>query len=99
MWQLARVADDLGIPVMTYGLRVDFRGEPFPGSAALLALADSLREIRTICHCGRKATMVGRQDSAGAVVRRRLPDLGEGLAADNAVGDRQTRCVDQLVFC
>lgn len=68
VWQLARVADDLGVPVMTYGLRVDFRGEPFPGSAALLALADSLREIRTICHCGRKATMVVRKDADGNVV-------------------------------
>jgi len=68
VWQLARAADDLGVPVMTYGLRVDFRGEPFPGSAALLALADSLREIRTICHCGRKATMVIRRDGAGNVM-------------------------------
>jgi thymidine kinase len=63
--QLARVADDLGVPVMCYGLRVDFRGELFPGSAALLALADDLREARTICHCGRKATMVVRLDAEG----------------------------------
>ncbi len=63
--QLAEVADDLGVPVMCYGLRTDFRGELFPGSAALLALADSLREIRTICHCGRKATMVARMDAEG----------------------------------
>ncbi len=63
--QLARVADDLGQPVMCYGLRVDFRGELFPGSAALFALADDLREVRTICHCGRKATMVVRQDEHG----------------------------------
>ncbi|MFN3274960.1 MAG: thymidine kinase [Paracoccus sp. (in: a-proteobacteria)] len=68
VWQLARVADDLGIPVMCYGLRVDFRGELFPGSAALLALADDLREVRTICHCGRKATMVVRQDAQGRVI-------------------------------
>jgi thymidine kinase len=60
VWQLARAVDDLGVPVMAYGLRVDFRGELFPGSAALLALADELREVRTICHCGRKATMVIR---------------------------------------
>lgn len=60
VWQLARAVDDLGVPVMCYGLRVDFRGELFPGSAALLALADELREVRTICHCGRKATMVAR---------------------------------------
>ncbi len=65
VWQLARVADDLGQPVMCYGLRVDFRGELFPGSAALFALADDLREVRTICHCGRKATMVVRQDEHG----------------------------------
>jgi len=69
VWQLARVADDLGQPVMCYGLRVDFRGRLFPGSAALLALADDLREVRTICHCGRKATMVVRQDEQGRVLR------------------------------
>lgn len=68
VWQLARVADVCGVPVMTYGLRVDFQGQPFPGSATLLAIADSLREIRTICHCGRKATMVIRKDESGAVV-------------------------------
>ncbi|SDW88902.1 thymidine kinase [Albimonas donghaensis] len=66
VWQLADVADDLGIPVMCFGLRVDFRGELFPGSAALLALADSLREVRTICHCGRKATMVARVGADGS---------------------------------
>lgn len=68
VWQLSRVADELGVPVMAYGLRVDFRGEPFPGSATLLAIADTLREIRTICHCGRKATMVIRRDENGDVV-------------------------------
>jgi thymidine kinase len=68
VWQLARVADDLAIPVMAYGLRVDFRGALFPGSAALLALADDLREVRTICHCGRKATMVVRRDADGNAV-------------------------------
>ena len=68
VWQLARVADDLSIPVMAYGLRVDFRGELFPGSAALLALADDLREVRTICHCGRKATMVIRRGDDGKPV-------------------------------
>lgn len=60
VWQLARAVDDLGVPVMAYGLRVDFRGELFPGSAALLAIADVMREVRTICHCGRNATMVIR---------------------------------------
>lgn len=68
VWQLARVADDLGIPVMCYGLRVDFRGELFPGSAALLALADDMREVRTICHCGKKATMVIRRDEQGHAI-------------------------------
>ncbi|SFA96688.1 thymidine kinase [Poseidonocella pacifica] len=60
VWQLARAVDDLNLPVMCYGLRVDFRGKLFPGSASLLALSDELREVRTICHCGRKATMVTR---------------------------------------
>ena len=68
VWQLARAVDDLGVPVMCYGLRVDFRGELFPGSAALLALADEMREVRTICHCGNKATMVARQDAGGRVL-------------------------------
>ena len=65
VWQLARVVDDLGVPVMCYGLRVDFRGELFSGSAALLAIADEMREVRTICHCGKKATMVIRIDESG----------------------------------
>lgn len=65
VWQLARVVDDLGVPVMCYGLRVDFRGQLFPGSATLLALADEMREVRTICHCGRKATMVVRNGPDG----------------------------------
>jgi thymidine kinase len=68
VWQLARAVDDLGVPVMTYGLRVDFMGELFPGSATLLALADEMREVRTICHCGKKASMVVRQDANGNVV-------------------------------
>ena len=68
VWQLARVVDDLGLPVLAYGLRVDFMGELFPGSATLLALADEMREVRTICHCGRKATMVVRQDESGRVL-------------------------------
>ena len=67
VWQLARITDRVRIPVLCYGLRTDFRGELFPGSAVLLAIADSLREVRTICHCGRKATMVLRRDPSGAV--------------------------------
>ncbi len=65
VWQLARICDRLSIPVLCYGLRTDFRGELFPGSAELLAIADNLREIRTICHCGRKATMVVRRTGDG----------------------------------
>jgi thymidine kinase len=65
VWQLARAVDDLGVPIMCYGLRVDFMGELFPGSAALLALADEMREVRTICHCGKKATMVVRKGADG----------------------------------
>ncbi|HGG65500.1 MAG TPA: thymidine kinase [Rhodobacteraceae bacterium] len=68
VWQLARAVDDLNVPVMCYGLRVDFQGELFPGSAALLALADEMREARTICHCGKKATMVVRMDGDGNVI-------------------------------
>lgn len=67
-WQLARAVDDLGVPVMCFGLRVDFRGQLFPGSATLLALADEMREVRTICHCGKKATMVVRKDAEGNVL-------------------------------
>lgn len=69
VWQLARVVDDLKVPVMCYGLRVDFQGELFPGSASLLALADEMREVRTICHCGKKATMVVRTDDTGVVLK------------------------------
>ncbi|EKE44231.1 thymidine kinase [Oceaniovalibus guishaninsula JLT2003] len=65
VWQLSRVVDELNVPVMCYGLRVDFMGQLFPGSAALLAIADEMREVRTICHCGRKATMVVRRDAQG----------------------------------
>ncbi len=69
VWQLARAVDDLNLPVMCYGLRVDFRGELFPGSATLLAIADEMREVRTICFCGKKATMVVRQGPDGKVLR------------------------------
>ncbi|SHH37360.1 thymidine kinase [Cognatiyoonia sediminum] len=69
VWQLARAVDDLGVPIMCYGLRVDFQGKLFPGSATLLALADEMREVRTICHCGKKATMVVRLDENGDVLK------------------------------
>lgn len=66
--QLARIVDGLNIPVICYGLRTDFRGELFEGSAALMAIADEIRELKTICHCGRKATMNLRIDETGAAV-------------------------------
>jgi thymidine kinase len=68
VWQLARVADRLRVPVMCFGLRTDFQGKLFPGSSELLAIADVLREIRTICFCGRKATMVVRRGEDGRVL-------------------------------
>lgn len=66
--QLGQVVDTLDIPVLCYGIRTDFRGELFPGSKYLLAWADNLNELKTVCHCGRKATMVVRLDSDGKVV-------------------------------
>lgn len=65
VWQLTEVVDRLDIPVLAYGLRTDFRGELFEGSQYLLAWADSLTEIKTICHSGRKASMVVRVDEQG----------------------------------
>ena len=68
VWQLSDVVDNLNIPVLAYGLRTDFRGELFEGSRYLLAWADNLEEIKTICHSGRKATMVVRVDEHGRAV-------------------------------
>lgn len=68
VWQLARVADDLGIPVLCYGLRTDFLGALFEGSQWLLALADTLSELKAVCDCGRKATMNLRIDARGGAV-------------------------------
>jgi thymidine kinase len=65
--ELSAVVDQLGIPVLCYGLRTDFRGELFPGSARLLAVADELVELKTICYCGRKATMVVRTGPDGRI--------------------------------
>ena len=67
--QLADVADDMGVPVLCYGLRTDFQGKLFPGSAALLGLADALIELKAVCECGRKSTMNLRVDAAGRAVR------------------------------
>src|SRR3990167_4670422 len=66
--QLTYICDSLNIPVLTYGIRSDFRVEPFEGSIYLLAWADSIIEIKTICHCGKKATMNLRMDENGNVV-------------------------------
>ncbi len=69
VWQLASVADELDIPVLAYGLRTDFQGNLFEGSGALLAIADSLVELKAICECGRKATMNLRVDAEGHAVK------------------------------
>lgn len=69
VWQLSEVVDALRIPVLCYGLRTDFRGELFEGSQYLLAWADELEEIKTICHSGRKATMTVRVDDAGRALQ------------------------------
>jgi thymidine kinase len=70
VWQLARLADTASIPVLCYGLRTDFQGELFAGSAALLGIADALVELKAVCHCGRKATMNLRVDDSGAAVKQ-----------------------------
>ena len=69
VFQLGEVTDALDVPVLAYGLRTDFQGEPFEGSKYLLSWADNLKEIKAICHCGSKATMVIRMDSEGRPVR------------------------------
>lgn len=69
VWQLTDVSDQLQIPVLCYGLRTDFQGKLFPGSGALLAVADEIVELKAVCHCGRKATMNLRLDRDGRAVR------------------------------
>ena len=69
VWELSDVVEILNIPVMCFGLRTDFQGKLFEGSSTLLAIADELKEIKTICHCGKKANMVVRVDSNGKVLR------------------------------
>ena len=68
VFQLGEVTDKLNIPVLAYGLRTDFQGEPFEGSKYLLAWSDNLKELKAICHCGTKATMVIRLDESGNTV-------------------------------
>ncbi len=75
--QLARIADEMGIPVLCYGLCTDFAAELFPGSAALLGLADALVELKAVCHCGRKSTMNLRVDGEGrAVIDGQQTEIG-----------------------
>ncbi|ANU08471.1 thymidine kinase [Paraurantiacibacter namhicola] len=81
VWQLARLADEEGIPVVCYGLRTDFQGNLFPGAAALLGIADNLVELKAMCHCGRKATMNLRVDAHGKAV-------GEGEQTEIGGNDR-----------
>jgi len=68
VFQLSELTDKLNIPVLAYGLRTDFQGEPFEGSKYLLAWSDNLKELKAICDCGRKATMVLRMDEQGNAV-------------------------------
>lgn len=81
VWQLARLADSANIPVLCYGLRTDFQGELFEGSARLLAIADKLVELKSVCECGRKATMNLRVDAQGRPV-------SEGAQTDIGGNDR-----------
>ena len=81
VWQLSEVVDALRIPVLCYGLRTDFRGELFEGSARLLAIADKLVELKSVCECGRKATMNLRVDMEGRPV-------SEGAQTDIGGNDR-----------
>lgn len=82
-WQCARIADEGNIPVLCYGLRTDFRGDLFPGSAVLLGIADSLEELKAVCHCGRKATMNLRVGESGEAV-------GEGAQTEIGGNERYT---------
>jgi len=83
VWQCARIADEGGIPVLCYGLRTDFRGDLFPGSAVLLGIADALEELKAVCHCGRKATMNLRVSESGEAV-------GEGAQTEIGGNERYT---------
>lgn len=83
VWQCARLADEADIPVLCYGLRTDFRGDLFPGSAVLLGIADSLDELKAVCHCGRKATMNLRTTETGEAV-------GEGAQTEIGGNERYT---------
>lgn len=68
VFQLTNIVDNLNIPVLAYGIRTDFQANPFPGSSYLLAIADQLIELKTVCHCGKKATMNMRVDEDGEMI-------------------------------
>ena len=92
VWQLARIADESGIPVLCYGLRTDFQGELFPGSATLLGIADALVELKAVCQCGRKATMNLRVDAeAGRCARARRPRSAATTAMSRCAADISAR--------
>lgn len=106
VFQLTEVVDRLGIPVLCFGLRTDFQGELFEGSRYLLAWADQLEEIKTICHTGRKATMVVRVDEAGYAIREgsqveiggneRYVSVSRKAFKDVFFGGKRVRLVDPL---
>ena len=81
VWQLSEVCDQLGIPVLCYGIRTDFQGQLFEGSQWLLAWSDELHELKTICHCGKKANMVVRVDEDGRA-------MSEGTQVEIGGNDR-----------
>ena len=91
VWQLSKIVDMLQIPVMCYGLRTDYQGALFAGASELLALADDLREIRAICHCGRKATMVVYRDKNGEVLKEGPQEIIEDDSAYESMCRRHWR--------
>ena len=94
VWQLARAVDDLGVPVMTYGLRVDFQGNLFPGSAALLAWADEMREVRTICHCGKKGCL--ETEASGIALLRKFKERIQ--AGSTSLAFDGTRAIETITL-
>ncbi len=102
--QLARIADETKIPVLCYGLRTDFAAELFPGSAALLGLADSLIELKAVCHCGRKSSMNLRVDAEGrAVIDGAQTEIGGNdryvaMCRKHFMQSRMETAADQLSF-
>jgi thymidine kinase len=107
VYQLSEVVDRLGIPVLCFGLRTDFQGELFPGSHYLLAWADRLEELKTICHTGKKATMVVRVDDAGYALREgsqvevggneRYVSVSRSEFKEVFFGGKKIRLIDPLV--